>query len=98
MTRRSTEERLELKSKPDCFTDKQWKVWSSCAGWSKPNTTDWACTDCTPEFKARALEAGKCSWPCVRFYVATDGGIEGRRMSVSERHIGLDEVEDNESV
>jgi hypothetical protein len=98
MTKRSTDERAELKAKPACFSDAGWKVWSAGASWCKPTAVDWACTDCTPEFKARALEAGKCSWPCVRFYVATDGGIEGRRMSVSKRRIGLDEVEDNESV
>jgi hypothetical protein len=91
MTKRSTDERAELKAKPDCFTDKQWKTWSACAAWCKPNTTDWACTDCTPEFKAAALEAGKCSWPCVRFYRAADGGLEGRRTSVRPSEAESDE-------
>jgi hypothetical protein len=86
MTILTKEERDVLLAKPACFSDKEWKEWSKHAERCRPSVVDWACTDCTPEFKAEAQAEGRCSWQCVTFVTNDDGGIEGRRMSVYQRH------------
>lgn len=81
-SRNTKEERERLKAKPDCYSPIEWKKWSASAYFLKPTVDNWGCTDCTPEFKERAMAAGKCNWPCVQFVRTADGSIEGRRMSV----------------
>jgi len=55
------------KLKPACFTDEQWRTWyENCA--HLVNAVDFACTDCTPQYKERMMKAGKCDWPCVQFF------------------------------
>jgi len=72
------------KARPACFTAAQWQEWyEHCAHLVNP--IDFACVDCTPQFKERMMRAGKCDWPCVEFFkVGEDENIEGRRMSIEE--------------
>jgi hypothetical protein len=71
-----------LQAKPRCFTDEQWADWLSGFRGFRPNLIDFACQDCSPEFKIKAMAAGKCDWPCVEFFMMDDGTMEGRRTSV----------------
>lgn len=73
---------INTKDKPACFNDAQWREWSKCASWCKPQSIDWACTDCTPEFQTEMKLQERCSWPCVQFVKFPDGGIEGKRISI----------------
>lgn len=63
-----------------CFTITQWVQWHAAK--IRPNAIDYACVDCSPEFKARMEAKGKCDYPCVKFFMMTDGTMEGRRMSI----------------
>jgi hypothetical protein len=81
--------RAKLQAKPDCFTDEQWATWSQAADAAHPHLHDWACTDCTVEFKAEMELQDRCAWPCVQFFRLPDGSLEGRRMSVKRRTITL---------
>jgi hypothetical protein len=72
---------INTRAQPDCFTDEEWATWSVAArSWfAKPPADHFACIDCTPEFKARMLLEGRCSWPDVVFVQGEDG-LEGRRV------------------
>jgi len=72
------------RARPDCFPVEDWREWLRAAHTERPGVLDFACIDCTPEFKARMMAAGKCSWPCVQFFPDPDdaSGVVGRRMSL----------------
>ena len=65
-----------------CFSHAEWKAWTRASYHCRPDARDYACADCTPEFKARMLAERKCMWPCVQFVTEEDGGIRGIRMSL----------------
>jgi len=70
---------------PACFSAEEWQAWTRQALKEPPSKSDWACSDCTPEFKARMTDIGCCDWPCVEFVDDGDGGLEGKRMSLPHR-------------
>jgi hypothetical protein len=72
-----------IRERPDCFSKADWDAWSRESRRSVPDSRDHACVDCMPQFKARMMAVGRCSWPCVVF-VEKDGGLEGHRMSLKE--------------
>lgn len=69
-----------LYDRPLCFTPAQWVSWRNGPG--VPNPIDYACQDCSPDYKARMMRVHRCSWPCVEFFIMPDGTMEGRRMSI----------------
>jgi hypothetical protein len=84
--------REKLKAKPRCATPEVWRDWSKPSLVDAVNVIDWICGDCTPDFKAKMVAAGKCDWPCVEFFlvpITHDGRtigneIQGRRTSIPD--------------
>lgn len=72
-----------LQAKPRCFTSEEWDEWLTSFKGFRPNLLDFACVDCSPEYKIRMMAKGLCDWPCVEFFMMNDGTMEGRRTSVS---------------
>lgn len=72
------------RKKPDCFPLEDWREWLRLTHIVKPGAIDFACVDCTPEFKEKMMKVGKCSWPCVQFFPDPDDpdGVVGRRISI----------------
>jgi hypothetical protein len=88
-----TVDRERLLAKPNCMSQADWLKWKSSGRFYMPSELDGPCYDCTHRFKLRALAAGTCSWPCVRFVEGRDGDLVGRRMSVNEGVRATDGVE-----
>lgn len=66
--------------KPDCFdTEEQYRIWVTMAKVSHQFTKVQHCLDCTPEYQARMLAAGRCACPEIRFGRDKDGFICGYR-------------------
>lgn len=60
--------RLDESGKPACFaSQEQWDAWRHAARRSKVSEVSGYCTDCTVEFQAEMVRAGRCRWPSTRF-------------------------------
>jgi len=67
--------RLKVKtmlSKPQCFTDNQWKLYQTELQAMKNNKTLDICFDCTVEYQAQMRKAGKCQFPMKRLDKVTE--------------------------
>jgi hypothetical protein len=68
---------------PACFPDREHFVaWVKYAGQTRQPSLTY-CTDCTPDYKKRMMEKGKCSHPGVVFVLEEDG-LRGVRASMEE--------------
>jgi len=79
----SEELRARAALRPACLTEAEWREWQRAAKAAMPSVLDGVCADCTPEFKAAMLRAGRCEWLCVEFITDEEGGVTGRRMSLN---------------
>lgn len=66
-------------AKPRCVTNDGYLLWLAADyRVSTESKAERFCTDCTPEFQARAKAAGACSYPEIRFFRSlTDMGVYG---------------------
>lgn len=70
--RRFNTRKYTKRNMPKCFSSvADWKEWNRLDIISEQvNTT--VCTDCTPAFKLRMIEEGKCDHPETRFIFVLD--------------------------
>ena len=66
---------------PECFTRRAWDAWRDALRRTdcRRPPADVYCEDCTPEYKAWMLRAGRCAHPGTVFVIAEGEGILGLR-------------------
>lgn len=65
---------------PRCFDSaEQYSAWRNLLTYSGNNLPSGYCTDCTPGFKARMEESGRCQWPLTTFAPVRGGELIGVR-------------------
>lgn len=66
-------------NKPSCFESAdQYRQWVSLAKTSGLPVTHWYCTDCTPGYQAKMIDAERCGFPGVTF-LHSCGELVGHR-------------------
>lgn len=84
----------KAQSHPPCFEDaKQYRDWMWLNRQARQSTDTSYCLDCTPEFKERMLNEGKCSHPETRFVVWSSRSRELEVIGVSNESIFWNRVQ-----
>lgn len=78
-----------INGKPRCFSQEAWLLWLEAARSALPPRNGlrehrW-CSDCTPEYKQKMVDAKRCAHPEVLFRVDEDGFLEGYAVLQRER-------------
>ena len=63
---------MDIKIKPACFTDFQWKIYQQELQTVKNSKTLDICFDCTVEYQIQMRKEGRCAFPMKRLDKVTE--------------------------